>query len=629
MMRLLSVLILTLLANKGQGNYLRPLDRTRELQNETIRIKRISTLVLEYEEFKRINHNQVQSPETISEFLNSQTRMLVDIVSPLDFLQDFQADVKSNVYCAACNLYFAFVTNQLFSKEMVKVSLILVCYALTQFKTCQPFADNIIGEIDYIRKNTRLTAPEACANALGSYCFIGHSDKVFWTIDIPNKNTERYQGSDTWDRSSNTMKMVQIADIHYDKLYRPGSDADCDDPLCCRSGNADDTKASSRAGSWADDRFCDASIHVLDDALREISQRHDDAQLWLYLGDTVPHNTWNVTRNQVRRDVKLVTGRLAKYRRDDLKIYPLLGNHDTAAIGSFPPLDLEGYYNPRWLYDFVAKQWSSFLPQEAIDTMRRGGHYKVDLWDKVVLVVVNSNFCARLNVWTYYDSVDPGGQLYWMNEQLLLAEQRSSRVWLAMHIAPDRVECTDAWLYNYMRIVERYEHVIAGHFSGHQHWDRFQVVYSPSNRSRPVGVQLLTPAVTAYEETNPAYRTYEFGSEGNIINYSSYYANLTIANTIGPKRAWSLSYNAKKFFDVKQLDAVYFDNYVKTIESSDEKFNEFYKIYYSRSDKTDKKYSDNDKKAIIDTLRVQNPSEKNRLNLLPVSDDKTPILNAL
>ena len=87
---------------------------------------------------------------------------------------------------------------------------------------------------------------------------------------------------------------------------------------------------------------------------------------------------------------------------------------------------MTGYYDPSWVFSYAADRWSKFLPEHALATFRKAGHYRVRLSDNIVLLNLNSNYCTRLNFWTYYDSVDPGNQLEWLRDELFKAELRGS-----------------------------------------------------------------------------------------------------------------------------------------------------------------------------------------------------------
>jgi sphingomyelin phosphodiesterase len=143
-----------------------------------------------------------------------------------------------------------------------------------------------------------------------------------------------------------------------------------------------------------------------------------------------------------------------------------------------------------------------------------GGYYTWRIRPGFRIIVLNTNFCARLNFWLLYNPIDPANHLKWLAAELLKAEQAGDKVHLLGHIAPDRRECTQAWVYNFINIVERFKDTIVGQFYGHSHADEFRVIYSNSNFSRPVGYQFVAPSVTTYTLYNSAYRTYDTDTNG-------------------------------------------------------------------------------------------------------------------
>ena len=52
-----------------------------------------------------------------------------------------------------------------------------------------------------------------------------------------------------------------------------------------------------------------------------------------------------------------------------------------------------------------------------------GGYYTVKARDKLRIVCINTNYCARLNPWSLYNPVDPANQLKWLSEEWHKAEQ--------------------------------------------------------------------------------------------------------------------------------------------------------------------------------------------------------------
>jgi sphingomyelin phosphodiesterase len=79
---------------------------------------------------------------------------------------------------------------------------------------------------------------------------------------------------------------------------------------------------------------------------------------------------------------------------------------------------------------------------------------------------------------------------------------------------PDKKECTQAWLYNYLEIVERFKDTIVAQFYGHTHADEFRVLYSNNNFSEPIGYQFISPSLSTYDVHSPAYRIFKTDPKG-------------------------------------------------------------------------------------------------------------------
>ena len=167
-----------------------------------------------------------------------------------------------------------------------------------------------------------------------------------------------------------------------------------------------------------------------------------------------------------------------------------------------------------WLYDTVAEEWSKWLPSSAIETVKKGGYYSVMATPKLKLISLNSNFCYRPNFWILMNTVDPGNQLTWLISELDKAEKDGHYVMIISHIPPDS-DCLKSWVHNYIRIMERYQHLLVAQYQGHTHWDEIGVLYSNhSGTIKPVGVSYVGPSLTTYEHINPAYRI--FTLNGNV-----------------------------------------------------------------------------------------------------------------
>lgn len=221
------------------------------------------------------------------------------------------------------------------------------------------------------------------------------------------------------------------------------------------------------------------------------------------------------------------------------------------------------------------------------------------------------NYCTRLNPWSLYDPVDPGKQLDWLSKQLLDAETDGDHVHLIGHIPPDNKECTQAWLYNFLRIVDRFQDTILAQYYGHTHRDEFRVLLSPnfpnSRKPRPISVAYIGPSITAFTENNPGYRVYYTDPAGYVKDHETYFFNLTEANSSFEPN-WRKGYNAFDLFNLTNLGPSGWHKFVSRMMDDDVLFQSYYKLYYRWSEvkKHENCYGEC-KKTILNDLIVGHP----------------------
>lgn len=239
---------------------------------------------------------------------------------------------------------------------------------------------------------------------------------------------------------------------------------------------------------------------------------------------------------------------------------------------------------------------------------------------------VNSNYCARLNPWVLYDPVDPGQQLQWLRDQLVSAERDNQMVHIIGHVPPDHRECTEAWLYNYIRIIERFRDIIKAQFFGHTHRDEFRVMYSLKNPEDAVGLQFISPSITSYSQTNPGYRVYHVrSSDFSIKDYDTYFFNLTASNRGSPSNTfllpvWTLEYKASDAYGFKTASSREFHKILKGLDKDPIQFENYHRRYFVQSEVDIAKVWDLMRRDIIlNDHEVRNPFIKTPASLIPVS----------
>lgn len=222
--------------------------------------------------------------------------------------------------------------------------------------------------------------------------------------------------------------------------------------------------------------------------------------------------------------------------------------------------------------NYSSKFESKFLKVQ----ISRSGNYVIKIRKGFRIISINTNYCARMNLWILYESVDLGGTLNFLLNALQEAEDDGDNVHIVGHIPPDHRECTQAWLHNFLSILERYHPIVKAQFYGHTHRDEFRVYYSLKDPEKPISFALVNPSLTSYSQTNPAYRIFKFSENGDLLDYYTYFFNLT-DNQFRQKLKWQLGYQASDFYGYNSFNANTFDEIYNRLEQEDDFFSKYYR----------------------------------------------------
>lgn len=221
------------------------------------------------------------------------------------------------------------------------------------------------------------------------------------------------------------------------------------------------------------------------------------------------------------------------------------------------------------------------------------------------IIAINSNYCARLNAWALFDPRDPAGHLKWLAAELQAAEDAGDKVHIIGHVPPDNRECTQAWLHNFIRIVDRYQEIILAQFYGHTHRDEFRLLYSPTDDTKVIGTEFIGPSLTPFTENNPAYRVYHMNQQGYLLDHETFFFNLTEANQAGGEPRWQREYSAAEDLNVTTLGPRGWQELHQRLTEDDDLFKRFYRYFYRGSDvKMDQTCDAQCKNVMLKDLRV-------------------------
>lgn len=165
-------------------------------------------------------------------------------------------------------------------------------------------------------------------------------------------------------------------------------------------------------------------------------------------------------------------------------------------------------FNMEWLYNTLANDyWHRWIDtKEAKETFLKGGFYSKMLQPHWKAIVLNTNVAYKSNFWCAYNPIDPDGQLQWLIDELDHAESIGAYVSILGH-HPPKNEMYDSWKHNYIRIIDRYSHLITGMYNGHTHNDEFALLYN--DKEEPIGITYVSGSLTTYSYLNPTYRIFD------------------------------------------------------------------------------------------------------------------------
>ncbi|XP_044728677.1 sphingomyelin phosphodiesterase 1-like [Chrysoperla carnea] len=422
-------------------------------------------------------------------------------------------------------------------------------------------------------KRPELTANDICEIFSQPDCLkdINYEGKInsykYFTKKIPKVFKEK--------KSLTPLKIIQVSDIHYDPAYQEKSNADCDEPLCCRVDSGELQNDSSGAGNWGDYRSCDVPHKLINNAFLEIRRRHPDTAMIFYTGDSVPHNVWSTTFEGVKSIIGQITDDFTQHF-PDVPIYPILGNHDTQPVNQFAPSEVYGEFNSTWLFEYVAKDWKKLLPESALNTLRQYGFYAVHHSKRLKIISLNSNVAYTYNWWLFYDDEFFFGQLEWLVIELIESEMQEQFVYILSHVPPGEKDSYIKWQIEYQNIKVRFSHIIKAEFSGHTHMDQLRLVYTNNNVTNPIGVVYNGGSLTPFEFVNPNYRVYYADPNTfDIIDYEQWIFNLTQANEDHGSPDWFPLYTFKEAYNLDSAQPIKLNQFIDNLKTNKTLFEQY------------------------------------------------------
>ncbi|XP_050322957.1 sphingomyelin phosphodiesterase isoform X1 [Bactrocera neohumeralis] len=505
---------------------------------------------------------------------------------------EIENSVMSKVSCTACKAGAGLLQHYIRAGK-TEAQIIKLIYEfcvnlnIQSPRVCEGVSTLFGSEVIYVLQRVNLGPDEICSFVIGDACGDVYNPYHEWEVIFPPVPKPPVAEVGMPKEAAPFFKVLHISDTHYDPHYVEGSNANCNEPLCCRLSSGRPSNPNDAAGKWGDYRKCDTPKRTVDNMLEHIADTHKDIDYILWTGDLPPHDVWNQTKEENLEIIKETVRQMTE-KFPGIPIFPALGNHESAPVNSFPP----PYVNQvdisiSWLYDELDVQWRRWLPQSVSHTVRRGAFYSVLVRPGFRIISLNMNYCNNKNWWLLLNSTDPATELQWFIYELQSAEFSNEKVHVIGHIPPGHPDCLKVWSRNFYRIISRYESTITAQFYGHTHFDEFEMFYDPHDLSHPTSIAYIGPSVSPYYDLNPGYRVYYVDGDHDtttrlVVDHESWIMNLKEAN-LYDYPIWYKLYTTRAAYNMKALRPVDWSNLIDEMANNQELFDLYYKNYWKNS----------------------------------------------
>lgn len=418
------------------------------------------------------------------------------------------------------------------------------------FQTYRTYKKDVLE----ILLDSKLSARQICGNMIGLCSIV---PTLEWNISVPDmasfmtiENLTSFEEPvvANVENNRNVLKILQLSDAHLQFDYQPGSNLHCNEPICCSSGNT--TESGRSAGYFGSFGLCDLPIWTADAILQHISDTEKNIDAIYYTGDSVSHRVWsqNLYAN-INASLMFYSLLQKHFESKRCPMYFSIGNHDIFPCNLFPIED-SSQNSSQVMYDSMIEIWTSLGKLEDSQSIRKGGFYSTMLLphSNIRLITLNTNYGSGENFWLAVNQTDPMGQLQWLVDELVLAEQKNQKVHIIGHHCPS--VCLLSWNVNFAKIIERFNRTITAMFFGHAHDDRFVVFHGTRG---PTALGILAPSLTTYIAHRPAYRIYTVDSQnGNILDYVTFTIDIESSNRL-ERLIVEQEYSMKDLFQMPNL----------------------------------------------------------------------------
>uniref|UniRef100_A0A914YPS2 Calcineurin-like phosphoesterase domain-containing protein n=1 Tax=Panagrolaimus superbus TaxID=310955 RepID=A0A914YPS2_9BILA len=173
-----------------------------------------------------------------------------------------------------------------------------------------------------------------------------------------------------------TMRVLHLTDIHVDRKYSVGSEADCAKGaietynFCCRSQNSSSSAIKMPAGKYGTPARCDIPFIMFEETIKWISTHEPNLDYIIITGDFESHDIWSNQQDTTRVNLFNITDTIYLYF-PNTPVFQTTGNHEGVPMDAFAPHSISDYDNrgPQWLYTIFNQTWTKWLPTSVQQTI--------------------------------------------------------------------------------------------------------------------------------------------------------------------------------------------------------------------------------------------------------------------
>ncbi|XP_076651995.1 sphingomyelin phosphodiesterase 1 [Halictus rubicundus] len=494
------------------------------------------------------------------------------------------ADIAMCAICrATAKLYMDLRRKGMTAEEIQKqITKLCVLLNVQKERVCKGVIELNIPTVLYIvDTKPNLTADTICGVIFESKSCPLANPEFEWSIVIDNSSAIEIAENE----AEEPLKILQLTDFHYDPAYEPRGNAQCGEPLCCRKGQ-NNTNVKSLAGYWGDYNSCDTPWHAIVDALTHINDTHRDINYVYFTGDVIDHGVWETSREGNTKSLVKIYKKIYE-TFGNIPVYPILGNHEPHPLNQFAPKNITlDDITTNWLYELVADLWIGYgwLPESTRGTIHHGGYYTVSPTKGFRVIALNSNICYSYNWWLWYTPRDPDNQLQWLADTLRKAEENQEFVHILSHIPVNTNACLKTWKREYIKIINRYSHIIKAEFNGHSHNDEVAIFYNSNSEAQNIAWN--GGSITGFSKLNPNYKVYNVNGSNYAVNdYQNWMYDIGSANKDVNKRPkWFKSYSFKAEYGLPELSAGSLNNWLHAALNNETLVNKYYNNFFKHAE---------------------------------------------